>query len=347
MSGAVWRWMAALGVLLCACATTAGAQGRDSTPGERNLRIMAELLPGYYDNSNQSYFDGRRKLAAADRHPRMSTTITRIEAPAFGSHVFLWVNRTETAGGPQISHRIATLHAGPNADEVTLRHYLQMQGEITAAALATLRPADLRRTEGCDYLFKRRADHFRGLQGRQTCRFDWEGAAVYTDNEISLSRSGLWFHDHKWRFDTGQRITGVASGEPFWLERARFFHCYADVPGVGGGVAIPYHRYDGMLLHDKGETRWFTAKADAANALPQRELALNLRAVTWHVLNEKDGDFNRDSLVLSVLERLADGSVKEHGYAFTDPHAERIAINLKWILANCALTPRHEARPEM
>lgn len=337
-------------LILLGCLFGAGesvAQGQDSTPGERNLRIMAELLPGHYDNSNQSYFDVRRKLPAADRHVRMSTTITRVEAPAFGRYVYLWVNRTETAAGPTISHRLATLEAGPAADEVTMRHYLRMQGEIGAAELPTLQPRDLRRTEGCDYIFKRRADHFRGLQGEKSCRFDWEGQQVYTDNEISLSRSSLWFHDHKWVLKSGQRITGVASGEPFWLERARFFHCYADVPGVGGGVDIPFVRHDDMLLHDKGDTRWFTAKADPARNLPQRELALNLRAVTWQVLNEANDYFNRDSLVLSVIERLADGSIKEHGYAFTDPDAERIAMNMKWILVNCAITPRNEVRPTL
>ena len=61
----------------------------------------------------------------------------------------------------------------------------------------------------------------------------------------------------------------------------------------------------------------------------------------------KNGDFNRNSMVLSVLERLPEGSVKEHGYAFTDTEVERIALNLKWILVNCAMTPRRDARPEM
>ena len=30
-----------------------------------------------------------------------------------------------------------------------------------------------------------------------------------------------------------------------------------------------------------------------------------------------------------------------------DPQTERIALNLKWILANCAITPRAAAKPEM
>jgi hypothetical protein len=323
-------------------ASPAGAQGQDSTPGERNLLVMAELLPGEYDNANQSYFDQRRKLPENDRHPRIHTTITRVKAPAFGDHVFLWVNRTETAKGPQTSHRLATLAAGPGADEVTMRHYLRMEGEIRESDLATLAPAALRRTEGCDYFFRRRADHFRGVQAPKACRFDWEGEKVYTDNEIQLSPSSLWFVDHKFVIGTGKRITGVASGEPFWLERARLFHCYVDIPGVGGGQDIPFERYDGITLHDKGGSHWFRTR----EAQP-REIGISLRAVTWHVLNEKNGNFNRNSLVLYAMEKLADGSMKEHGYAFTDPAATRIGNNLKWMLVNCAIVPRDAARPEM
>jgi hypothetical protein len=323
------------------------AQGQDSTAGERNLRIMVELLPGLYDNANQASFDGRRKLPAADRHARTSTTITRIDAPAFGRHAFLWVNRTETPQGTVTSSRIATLAAGPGSDEVTMRHYLRMSGDIRPEELATLTPADLRRTEGCDYHFERRAEHFRGLQRPKACRFEWEGQPVYTDNEISLSRGDLFVHDHKYRVKDGQRITGVASGDPYWLERARIFHCYADVPGVGGGVDVPFERFDRFTLHDKGGVHWFRSTAYPERGLAARDIGLTLRAVTWHVLNEANGNFNRDSLVLSVMEKLPDGSVKEHGYAFTDPGAERIAINLKWMLGNCAITPRDQARPEM
>ncbi len=337
------RWALALSVLWMASAgAPARAQGQDSTPGERNLRVMVELLPGIYDNVNQAYFDGRRKLPAADRHPRTHTVITQVSAPAFGKHVFLWVSETETPAGRQSSHRVATLEAGPGADEVTMRHYLRMEGVIREDELAALTPAALQRTEGCDYVFKRRADHFRGLQGPKACRFDWEGARVYTDNEISLSGSSLWVSDHKWVAATGKRITGVASGEPLWLERARIFHCYADVPGVGGGRDIPFQRYDHIELHDKGGTHWFKTR----EAQP-RELGIQLQSVTWHVLNEANDYFNRNSLVLYAMERLPDGSVKEHGYAFTEPSAERIGNNLKWMLVNCAMTARDKVRPEM
>jgi hypothetical protein len=332
-----------LGIVL-ALVPTAGvrAQGQDSTPAERHLRVMAELLPGVYDNANQAYFDGRRGLPDVDRHVRMRTTITRVNAPAFGEHVFLWENRTGSGAQATSSWRLATLSAGPAPDTVTMRHHLRMDSEITLAELATLRPADLRRTDGCDYVFRRRADHYAGRQLTRACRFEWEGRPVYTDNEIQLSRSSLWFHDHKYEIRGNRRITGTASGEPYWLERARTFHCYADMPGVGGGRSEPFERYDGIELHDMGGSHWFRTREPTP-----REIGLSLQAVTWHVLNEGDGAFNRNSLVLYVSERQPDGSVREHGYGFTAPTADRIGLNLKWLLANCALVPRSEARAEM
>lgn len=148
-----------LGLALAAAVAPARAQGRDSTPPAPDLLIMAELLPGIYDNANQHYFDRRRGLPEADRHARVSTTITR--------------------------------------------------------------------TEGCDYI--------------------------------------------------------------------------------------------GIML----------------------------QSVTWHVPNEAGGRFNRDLLVLYAMEKLPDGSVTEHGYTFAEPDATRIGHNLKWLLVNCATTPRAEARPEM
>lgn len=349
LSREMWRGAQSMGYalsyVLCLqllVITSAWAQGQDSTPAERNLLIMAELLPGHYDNVNQQYFDTRRGLADADRHARIATTIAAIDAPSFGRHAFLWINESRVGDTIERSWRVATLEPGPGEDEVTMRHYLQMGAEPVPSDWAVWSPDQLQRTVGCDYVFKRRAGHFRGVQRARACEFDWQGERVYTDNEISLSIDELWFHDHKWTVKEGRRITGVLSAEPYWLERSRQFHCYADVPGVGGGVDIPFERYDDLVLHDKGDTHWF----DTREQTPRR-LGFSLRRVTWHVLNEANGNFNRNSLVLYVMEKMPDGSLKDHGYVFTDPDAERIAVNLKWILVNCAMTRRDAARPQM
>jgi len=320
------------------------AQGQDSTPAERYLLILAELLPGTWSNANQAYFEGRRGLDPADRHERIETSIEAVEAPAFGAHAFLWVDTVTGADGQvRESHRIATLGPGEAAEEVVLRHYHHGgDGPIDRAVLPTLAPADLRHVAACDYRFRRRAGGFRGAQEPGACRVTREGATVTTNNVIEVSRDELFLHDRAIREDTGERVTGTDSGEPLWLERARAFHCYVDMPGVGGGRDVPFERYDGMVLHDKGGSHWFTTR----EASPRR-LGISLLAVTWHVLNEAGGNFNRDSLVVYVSEESADGVRREHGYGFTEPDAERIGLNLKWLLVNCSRVPRDQARPEL
>jgi len=308
---------------------------------------MAELLPGYYDNANQNYFDKRRKLEEPDRHIRISANITRIDAPEFGPYSFLWEYSYKAGEEQKSSYRIATLSLpgeenGAQDDEVVMRHYLRMDGEIIEEELATLKPEDLRRTDGCDYFFKRRAGSYEGKQRENACAFDWDGEMVYANNTIQLSEKDLWFVDHKFSQESGERVTGVASGEPYWLERARTFNCYADIPGVGGGRDEPFERYDGFTLHDKGGMHWFTTRDE-----DKRTIGVTLQSVTWHVLNENNGNFNRNSLVLYTLEKLADGTIKQHPYAFTGPSATRIGNNMKWMLVNCAITPRDKAKPTM
>jgi len=249
----------------------AGAQGQDSTPGERYLRIMAELLPGVYDNANQHFFDQR------------------------------------------------------------------------------LSPDALERPGDCDFLFKRRAESFRGTQRDGACQYrqpgHQSGRRVKEQNVIEVSAGDVFVTDNRFAADTGERLGGTADGEPFWLERARAFQCYVDVPGVGGGRDEAYRRYEPIAIHDKGGTHWF--RTDGNNGQGARELGIALQAVTWHVLNETSGNFNRNSLVVYVMEKLADGRIKDHGYAFTEPDAERIGVNLQWMLVNCALVPPAAAKPSM
>ena len=51
-----------LGVLSLAYSGQSFAQGQDTTPWSRDLQVIEVMLPGFYSNANQAYFDGRRKV---------------------------------------------------------------------------------------------------------------------------------------------------------------------------------------------------------------------------------------------------------------------------------------------
>lgn len=288
--------------LLAASSAGALAQGQDSTPGERNLLIISELLPGIYSNANQALFDARRQLSDDDKHTKKEFTIGRVEGEA---QAFTLAG---DLGERAVNYRLS-LDAGPAAEELSATLSHEASGTWQAVA-------------DCALVFRRRADHYDG-QARGA------GCAATGISGLQVSRNEVW-------------LQSTDKNEPYWYERAREFHCYVDLPGVSGGKDIPYERYDNITLHDKGATHWFTTRDEE-----KRQIGLTLQAITWHVLNEDNGNFNRNSLVLYASEKMADGSVTSHPYTFTEPSAERIGYNLRWMLVNCAVTPRDKARPEM
>jgi hypothetical protein len=139
---------------------------------------------------------------------------------------------------------------------------------------------------------------------------------------MQLDPSGLWV---AWDGARANRLL-----------RAREFSCYVDIPGVAGGRDEPFDRYVVDALHDQGGLQWITTK-------DEREIGITMRHVRWPMNNER-GAFTRNSLVMYVLEREEDG-IRTHTYGWTEPRAERIGLNLQWMLVNCYLVSNRDAPP--
>ena len=114
-----------------------------------------------------------------------------------------------------------------------------------------------------------------------------------------------------------------------------------DIPGVGGGRDIPYKRYGNYQIHDRGGSFSFETEQ-----WEPRTIGITLFHVDWP-LNNYEGVFTRDSLVIYVNETKSDGERIDHGYSFTTPVADRVGINLKWALAYCYMESNESARPSM
>jgi len=165
--------------------------------------------------------------------------------------------------------------------------------------------------DGCDVLWRRDAGQFTGTNESDQC------AAT-----MQLNPRALWI--------------GTGRSTPAQLLRARAFSCYVDIPGVAGGRDEPFDRYQINDMHDQGALHWLETKGG-------RQLGITLRNVVWPMNNEV-GAFTRNSLVMYVLEKTEDG-VKTHTYGWTEPHAERIGLNLQWMLVNCFMVSNRGVRP--
>jgi hypothetical protein len=282
-----------IGLLTLAYAGHTLAQGQDSTPWSRDRQVIEVMLPGFYSNANQAYFDGRRK----------------IDSPQSRHNLFI-----ETAD----TGFDVTLSA-PDGTVISRQRWSLADDDPRQAVRMDMSDAD--GTPLCPIWWTRDAAQF-SAEGDADCE---EGSD--SPLALALAKQQLWWTPRD------------SSGSAVKLHRARQFTCYADIPGVGGGRDIPYTRYDNLSLHDQGAETWFVDKDG-------RNLGLRLFNVDWPI-NNYDGYFTRDSLVIYVIEKLDDGSTKEHGYAFTPPEANRIGINLKWMLASCFMISGKVDTPTM
>jgi len=296
----------AMVMLLAAFSRTCFAQGEDSSTADRDLMVIEAMLPGIYANASQNYFDRR-----GDRDEKHGALF--VDVRSAGDNSFVVTGYVDN----DVENTIPTEHWSLDVDETsnTVRMRSLRISDDEVANPGAIDAADGR--PFCDVYWRREAGQFRA-EANDSCG---ELASAY-----QLSETQLWID-----------FQDVEAGD-YALHRARPFQCYADIPGVGGGVDIPYKRYDGFNIHDQGGRFRFTSDEG-------QDLMIMLWTVDWPI-NNQAGIFTRDSLVLYVNE-LIDGEMKQHAYAFTPPASDRVGINLKWMLVNCFMESNRDVTPSM
>ncbi|MEM1230719.1 MAG: hypothetical protein AAGI15_09295 [Pseudomonadota bacterium] len=282
--------------ILAVSASAADGESPDRPRSERDLAVIAQMLPGLYANANQAYFERRLKDPENTRHERRDLRVTETASRTF-----------ELAVG------------APGAEAQVTTAVLSEDGTVVAMAVTG---ADGAR---CTYHWRREAAQLRATPVGRCHR--------------SLPRGYVLSEPELWIYPAAN--DSLAKDNAFRFHRARPFTCYADIPGVGGGRATPFERYDNLELHDQGGEVWFRTREETP-----REIGISMFLVDWP-MNNATGIFTRNSLVVYVNERLPDGGRKEHGYAFTEPGVERLGINLKWLLALCFRESNANATPSL
>ena len=342
-------------IILVGLATLSGqvfAQGQDTTPTERDIMVLAEMLPGVYDSEEQVYFENRTNVRKEARNVRMNSKIVKVDLPAFGKYVFYVQDSIENKLDEPNRVRLYSLSADNKEKVVRMRMYYLDSAEgkakkkywnanLNPAVLNDLTPATARFTEGCDVLWRREAGQFHGAIKPGACIWSRKGEKTkrVADYQAQLTNNALWVRELT--FDTkGKQIAGNPDGVFHKMNRARDFMCQADIPGVSGGRDIPFKRNGPFPMTDQGGQVKFMS-----NEKEPREINILLRNVDWQVNNET-GAFTRDVLVLYVFAKDKDGKTTDSSYSFTEPTVKRTGLNLGWTLVMCYQESNRDGKPE-
>ena len=136
-----------------------------------------------------------------------------------------------------------------------------------------------------------------------------------------LTEEEIWISDRA-EDEDGNYVFGNKAGIPHKNRKARRFECWVAALERNGE---DWTFKPGLEVWDQGGSAWIDTEEDE----PQK-IGIKMRNVVWPT------GTNRDSLVLYAYKEDDERAVS---YAWGEPEATRLAMNLRWMQASCTHTP--------
>ena len=296
---------------------------------DKDFHAMMAWFPGVYDNQEQVYFEREQEVDEALRHERIHHVFEPVDLPAFGEHVFYVQQHLNDDPAQIYRQRICAFP--PDYEEGAIRLTIHIPNDVASLVDAHLDPTKLwglspeqtRVLPGCDVFWRRQSNHFVGYMTPNACSYvsSESGKRIIFNDDLLLTEEALWISDRA-QDEEGNRVFGHPTGVPHKNRKARRFECWMTAMQRDGEWT--FRR--GLEIHDQGGMVWLETEEKAP-----KQVGIKMRNVRWPYGN------NRPSLVLYAYRPDEDRAVS---YAWADPSAQRIGINLRWMQASCTLAAK-------
>ena len=303
-----------------------GVRADEAAVLDKDFRTMMQWFPGVYDIQEQVYFEAEQEVDEALRHERIHHVFEPVDLPAFGEHVFYVQQHLNDDPAEIYRQRIYTFQ--PDYDEGAVRLTIHIPNDVASLVDAHLDPTKLtgllpeqtRVLPGCDVFWRRQDNHFVGYMRPNACSYvsSESGKRIIFNDDLLLTENALWISDRA-EDEEGNRVFGHPNGVPHKNRKARRFECWMTAMQRDGEWT--FRR--GLEIYDQGGMVWLETEEQ-----PPEKVGIKMRNVRWPYGN------NRPSLVLYAYRPDEDRAVS---YAWADPAAQRIGINLRWMQASCSL----------
>lgn len=296
---------------------------------EEQLRLFLEWFPGEYDNHEQVF---RARAKGETPHERLHHIFAPVSLPAFGEHVFYVQQSFPEEGGRIYRQRLYVFAANPErqAIELVIYSFPDEQAVLDAhrhpEKLAALTPDSLRRIPGCEVYWHFNGEFFEGRMDQGACTFlsPRLGKRITIHDDLRLTAEEIWIRDVA-RDEEGKLVFGDPDREHHKNRKVRYYDGWAAVKRAGPGAATEDRDWLGMRglrLHDAGDQ--IRLRGEDGKELPYR---IELARLTYEQTQVP-------VLTLRVLEAESGRLI---AYAWGEPGAKRIGINLGWLQAGFTL----------
>ena len=315
------RWLAAIGYC-----TLVALLSSPLPLAAQDLAHFLNWFVGAYDNNEQVWQQAQDDVPPEDRHQHIHHVITPVSAPAIGDHVVLARQYHDRNYGSIQRQRLYSLRVdtGQAAIEMTGYRFLDQQKYRDAwqdeSLLRNITVEELRHVPGCGISWQLAGDHYQGkMNSPSGCEYHSESLdqPVQIKDSPRLSADVLVLAERG--YDAGGKLL-FGSEQPYRNRRVRHFSGWAAIER--GSFAPESSEAEEMLLvpdlrlHNEGQIIPLVTAAGDATGYSAELARLTYQNTRVAVLK------------LAVLDSQTGDTV---AYAWANPGAGRIGINLGWL----------------
>jgi hypothetical protein len=292
-----------------------------------DLKLLMKLFEGEFDNYAQVWEEKEQK--AQHPHEHIHSIFARVNLPAVGEQVF-YVKQYMN-GDPTKIYRTRLYSFAPNEKEkaIELRIYTfpdekaVNDAHLDQTKLAGLTLDKLKATPGCEVYWQRSGEEFKGTM-KPTCRVNSArlGKTIIITDDLKLTPEEIWINDQA-KDEAGGYVFGNKSGVPHKLKRARYYTGWAALrTAETGDDKKDYEGFMSLRLHDQGQMLPLV-KANGEKTKYTLQLA--------HLVQQSA------KVPVLVFKLFEEGKEQAVAYAWTEPGAARIGMNLRWFQSGLTL----------
>lgn len=296
---------------------------------EEDMKLFGQWFEGRFDNYAQYYNNKENKVEHPHEH--IHSIFKRVNLPNLGKDVFFVQQYMDGDESKVYRQRlyIFTPDKKEKALKLTIYNFDEEKkyrdSHLDETKLNGLTMANLTTTAGCEVFWKlnESRDKFAGYMKKDTCKVASKrlNKTIIITDDLFLTKDEIWINDQA-KDEQGNYVFGNKSNIHAKLKRVRWFEGWTAILKTGetpiATTDFTANDYDGktkLVIHDQGGTVKLNDKYSVQLANLQHKSGLWV--MTFKVIENSSG--------------------KAISYTWTNPEAERIGINLRWMQSSFVL----------
>lgn len=285
---------------------------------------MLTWFTGEFNNFQQVWQEKEDKTPDSLMHEHIHSIFLPVKMPAMGQNVFYVKQYMDGDTSKIYRMRVYNFSIDPQEEAIRLDIYTfkdektYRNADAAPSVLAGLKPEDFTTTEGCGVFWKKEKEAFIGYMKPKACNFisKRSGKRVFIMDSLKLTSTEIWIRDEA-EDENGKYVFGHKGKIHHKLVRVRPFKGWIAWRTEEGkdGKEDKYAFIGNLKLHDQG---W------------KQRVVLPDGTVTPYSVELSQVIFEKRIHVMK-LAIYEEGKTKAVTYNWTNPEAERIGINLRWI----------------